>query len=114
MDGRAPREDKVRQQLILVSRAAMSSTIVIGLAQGGTVTILYGLMGIAIINLCVALSIGEVASAYPSAGGQVRSSSNTTFDSRMCGLTDTSSIFGLLFLPRHLVHERSFPSSLAG
>lgn len=78
MDGRAPREDKVRQQLILVSRAAMSSTIVIGLAQGGTVTILYGLMGIAIINLCVALSIGEVASAYPSAGGQVRSSSNTT------------------------------------
>ncbi|KAK5999995.1 hypothetical protein QM012_005083 [Aureobasidium pullulans] len=50
--------------------AAMSSTIVIGLAQGGTVTILYGLIGIAIINLCVALSIGEVASAYPSAGGQ--------------------------------------------
>ncbi|BGO88981.1 hypothetical protein NBRC10512_002049 [Rhodotorula toruloides] len=50
--------------------AAMSSTIVVGLSQGGTVTVLYGLIGVAIINVFLALSLGEFASAYPSAGGQ--------------------------------------------
>ncbi|KAL8283778.1 hypothetical protein RQP46_005210 [Phenoliferia psychrophenolica] len=48
----------------------MGSTIVLGLSQGGTVTVLYGLIGIAIINVFLALSLGELASAYPSAGGQ--------------------------------------------
>lgn len=31
----------------------------------------YGLVGIAIVNVFLALSLGELASAYPSAGGQV-------------------------------------------
>ncbi|GAA6008723.1 hypothetical protein JCM10207_001698 [Rhodosporidiobolus poonsookiae] len=50
--------------------AALSSTIVVGLSQGGTVVILYGLIGVALINVFLALSLGELASAYPSAGGQ--------------------------------------------
>ncbi|ORY22185.1 putative choline transport protein [Naematelia encephala] len=50
--------------------AAMSSTIVIGLSQGGTPVILYGLIFTSIINVFLALSLGEMASAYPSAGGQ--------------------------------------------
>ncbi|GAA5916874.1 hypothetical protein JCM5296_000735, partial [Sporobolomyces johnsonii] len=50
--------------------AAMSSTIVVGLSQGGTIVVLYGLIGVAIVNTFLALSLGEMASAYPSAGGQ--------------------------------------------
>lgn len=50
--------------------AAMSSTIVLGLSQGGTVVVLYGLIAIAIINVFLALNLGELASAYPTAGGQ--------------------------------------------
>lgn len=50
--------------------AAMSSTIVLGLSQGGTVVVLYGLIAVAIINVFLALNIGELASAYPTAGGQ--------------------------------------------
>jgi len=46
------------------------STIVLGLSQGGTVTVLYGLIGVAIVNMFIALSLGELSSAYPSAGGQ--------------------------------------------
>lgn len=34
---------------------AMSSTIVVGLAQGGTVVVLYGLIGISIINAFLAV-----------------------------------------------------------
>lgn len=48
----------------------MSSTIVLGLSQGGTVVVLYGLIAVAIINVFLALNIGELASAYPTAGGQ--------------------------------------------
>jgi hypothetical protein len=50
--------------------AAMSSTIVIGLAQGGTAVVLYGLIFTSAINVCLALTLGEMAAAYPSAGGQ--------------------------------------------
>ena len=50
----------------------MSSTIVVGLTQGGTVVVLYGLMLTSVINVFLALTLGEMSSAYPSAGGQVR------------------------------------------
>lgn len=50
---------------------AMSSTIVVGLTQGGTVVVLYGLIFTSLINVFLALTLGEMASAYPSAGGQV-------------------------------------------
>ncbi|KAK4689137.1 choline transport protein, partial [Tremellales sp. Uapishka_1] len=66
--------------------AAMSSTIVIssfappfmcltsqqviGLSQGGTPVVLYGLIFTSLINFFLALTLGEMAAAYPSAGGQ--------------------------------------------
>lgn len=49
---------------------AMSSTIVIGLGQGGTPVILYGLIGTSLINALVISTIAELAAAYPTAGGQ--------------------------------------------
>ncbi|GFZ44947.1 hypothetical protein JCM24511_02673 [Saitozyma sp. JCM 24511] len=48
----------------------MSSTIVIGLAHGGTAVVLYGLNFTSAINVCLALTLGEMAAAYPAAGGQ--------------------------------------------
>lgn len=49
---------------------AMSSTIVIGLGQGGTPIILYGLIGTSLVNAFVISTIAELAAAYPTAGGQ--------------------------------------------
>lgn len=49
---------------------AMSSTIVIGLGQGGAPLILYGLIGTSVINAFVIATIAELAAAYPTAGGQ--------------------------------------------
>ncbi|KAL1407660.1 hypothetical protein Q8F55_007093 [Vanrija albida] len=49
---------------------AMSSTIVIGLGQGGAPLILYGLIGTSAINGCVIATVAELAAAYPTAGGQ--------------------------------------------
>ncbi|BEI85214.1 hypothetical protein CcaverHIS002_0506150 [Cutaneotrichosporon cavernicola] len=49
---------------------AMSSTIVIGLGQGGAPLILYGILGTTAVNVFLILTIAELASAYPTAGGQ--------------------------------------------
>lgn len=49
---------------------AMSSTIVIGLGQGGAPLILYGILGTTAVNIFLILTIAELASAYPTAGGQ--------------------------------------------
>ncbi|KAM0750460.1 amino acid transporter [Meredithblackwellia eburnea MCA 4105] len=45
-------------------------TMVIGLAQGGPVLLLYGLLLIVLVFVCVAFSLSELASVYPTAGGQ--------------------------------------------
>jgi choline transport protein len=55
---------------ILNGWISISSTIVIGLAQGGTVTILYGFIAATVANLLIALTLAEMSSSYPSAGGQ--------------------------------------------
>ncbi|GAA5908776.1 hypothetical protein JCM6882_008204 [Rhodosporidiobolus microsporus] len=49
---------------------AISSAMVIGLAQGGTAAILYGLVFMTAINLFIGSTLGEMASTWPSAGGQ--------------------------------------------
>lgn len=51
---------------------SIGSTVAIGLAQGGTVTVLYGFIWMTIINVFLAATLAEMASAMPSAGGQVR------------------------------------------
>jgi choline transport protein len=48
----------------------MSSTIVIGLGQGGTPVIIYGLIGTSLINVFIAATLAELSAAWPTAGGQ--------------------------------------------
>ncbi|GAA5855727.1 hypothetical protein JCM8547_001660 [Rhodosporidiobolus lusitaniae] len=55
---------------ILNGWMSISSSIIIGLSQGGTVVVLYGLIGLTLVNLCIAGTLAEMASAVPTAGGQ--------------------------------------------
>ncbi|KAK6203174.1 amino acid permease-domain-containing protein [Scheffersomyces amazonensis] len=47
----------------------LSSTLWISLMDGGNVTILYGWLVVAFFSLCVVLSLSEIISKYPTAGG---------------------------------------------
>ena len=49
---------------------AISVALVTGINSGGPVLLIYGILGIFIISICVGVSLSELASALPSAGGQ--------------------------------------------
>ncbi len=51
--------------------SGISGTLLVGLQQGGAVTIIYGLIFTGLMNVCIAASLAELSSAMPSAGGQV-------------------------------------------
>lgn len=75
---------------------------------------LYGLIGVAIINVFLALSLGEFASAYPSAGGQVRPlPSLSTLIRPNSESASLRSMSGRLFL-LVLVHDARSPLRLLG
>ncbi len=48
----------------------ISAALITGINSGGPVLIIYGIILIALISTCVAISLSELASAYPNAGGQ--------------------------------------------
>jgi choline transport protein len=48
----------------------LSAALVTGINSGGTALIIYGVIIVALISTCVAISLSELASAMPSAGGQ--------------------------------------------
>ncbi len=48
----------------------ISAALITGINSGGPVCIVYGLILIALISTCVGISLSELASAYPNAGGQ--------------------------------------------
>ncbi|KAK6355346.1 hypothetical protein TWF696_004455 [Orbilia brochopaga] len=48
----------------------ISASLVTGIYSGGTVVTVYGICFIALISTCVAVSLAEMASAMPNAGGQ--------------------------------------------
>lgn len=52
------------------SWASIAVSLAIGLSQGGPVTLIYGLILIVVIDGCVAATLAELASVYPTAGGQ--------------------------------------------
>lgn len=52
------------------SWAGLSASMVTGISSGGTALIIYGVPLIALVSLCVGISLSELASAMPSAGGQ--------------------------------------------
>jgi choline transport protein len=48
----------------------ISTALVTGINSGGPVLIIYGIILIAFISTCVGISLSELASAMPNAGGQ--------------------------------------------
>lgn len=48
----------------------LSAAMVTGINSGGTALIIYGVIIVACVSTCVAISLSELASALPSAGGQ--------------------------------------------
>ncbi|KAK1967335.1 amino acid transporter [Colletotrichum sublineola] len=52
------------------SWAAIAATLVISITSGGPVTLLYGIILIFVLGGACALSMAEIASVYPTAGGQ--------------------------------------------
>ncbi|MCJ1229273.1 hypothetical protein MMC12_005938 [Toensbergia leucococca] len=49
---------------------AISAALITGINSGGPVLIIYGILLIALISTCVGISLSELASAMPNAGGQ--------------------------------------------
>ena len=60
---------------ICSSWAGLSTSTQIALLQGGPVTLIYGTIIITIIYFCISLVLAELASVYPTAGGQYHFSS---------------------------------------
>jgi choline transport protein len=52
------------------SWAAVAATLALSISSGGSVTLLYGIIIIFILGGSCALSMAEIVSAYPTAGGQ--------------------------------------------
>ncbi|KAL8924220.1 MAG: hypothetical protein Q9208_004184 [Pyrenodesmia sp. 3 TL-2023] len=48
----------------------ISAALITGINSGGTVLIIYGIILLALISTCVGITLSELASAYPNAGGQ--------------------------------------------
>lgn len=48
----------------------ISAALVTGINSGGPILIIYGIILIALISTCVGISLSELASAMPNAGGQ--------------------------------------------
>ncbi|KAL8777830.1 MAG: hypothetical protein Q9194_002335 [Teloschistes cf. exilis] len=48
----------------------ISAALVTGINSGGPVLIIYGIILIALVSVCVGISLSELASAYPNSGGQ--------------------------------------------
>ena len=49
---------------------AISAALITGINSGGPVLIIYGIILIALISICVGVTLSELASALPNAGGQ--------------------------------------------
>ena len=52
------------------SWVAIATSLAVALSAGGTVTLLYGILIVSVVYLSVAASLAEMASVYPTAGGQ--------------------------------------------
>lgn len=55
---------------ILNTWTALAASITLALPSGGSSAVIWGLIVAGLLNLCLAASLGEFLSAYPTAGGQ--------------------------------------------
>src|SRR5271154_2653509 len=49
---------------------AISAALVTGINSGGPVLLIYGIIAMFLVSICVGVSLSELASAMPNAGGQ--------------------------------------------
>ena len=82
---------------ILNSWSVLSASLYLSLSSGGPSAAVWGLVGVGICNLCLASSLAEFLSAYPTAGGQyhwVAAISPRAHATRLAWLTGWISVFG--------------------
>ncbi|KAI5957500.1 hypothetical protein KGF57_003194 [Candida theae] len=53
------------------SWAGISGSLIAGIASGGPMMIVYGIIIVSFFSLCTVISLAEMASAYPNASGQI-------------------------------------------
>ncbi|KAI5969807.1 hypothetical protein CANMA_001147, partial [Candida margitis] len=53
------------------SWAGISGSLITGIASGGPMMIVYGIIIVSFFSFCVVISLAEMASAYPNASGQI-------------------------------------------
>lgn len=76
---------------------AISTALAIAISAGGTVTVLFGIIVTSVAYLAVAITLAELASVYPTSGGQYHFTSilcphkMNQLVSYICGLAATSS-----------------------
>lgn len=49
---------------------AVSAALITGINSGGPLLLVYGIIAVALVSVCVGVSLSELASAFPNAGGQ--------------------------------------------
>ncbi|KAJ5766609.1 uncharacterized protein N7511_004225 [Penicillium nucicola] len=72
---------------ILNSWTALSASLELSLTSGGSTSVVWGLVTAGICNLCMATSLAEFLSAYPTAGGQYHWVAVTSWRSWMPALS---------------------------
>ena len=84
------------------SWAGVAGTLALTIALGGTVTPIYGAALCFVAIGCSGLTMAELVSVYPTAGGQY---SSLCFVKLPVSLISNLDIIGLLFLPRRRLRE---------
>ncbi|KAJ6441208.1 amino acid permease [Purpureocillium lavendulum] len=73
---------------VLNSWTALSASLSISLTSGGSTSVVWGLVTAGVCNLCIAASLAEFLSAYPTAGGQYHWVAVSRLASHMAGKVD--------------------------
>jgi choline transport protein len=82
---------------ILNSWSVLSASLSLSLSSGGPVATIWGLVAAGICNLCLAASLAEFLSAYPTAGGQyhwIAVVSPRAYATRLAWVTGWITVFG--------------------
>ncbi|OQV10176.1 hypothetical protein CLAIMM_14211 [Cladophialophora immunda] len=82
--------------VICNSWAGISGSLQLALLAGGPVTLVYGVLISSIVYICIALSLAELASVYPTAGGQYHFTSILAPDSINRGISFACGLVSLL------------------
>ncbi|WXC56086.1 hypothetical protein SNK03_002023 [Fusarium graminearum] len=77
------------------SWVAIASSLALSIAAGGTVTILYGILVVGFAMICTGFSLAELASVYPTAGGQYHLTSILAPERFSKGLSYTCGMLGV-------------------